>query len=322
MAWISFIKHDGMDIKSLYTLVAIAEHGSFLAASRALGLSPAAVSLHVKVIEDELGLSLFDRSVRPPALTEPGHRILARARSVIDAWEQLGDAAPAEIGGALSLGAIPTVVGSMLAPALARLRRQRPQLRITLTTAYSEELEDRVNRGLLDAALMMQPLSPPLDLRFEPIIVEPFHVVAPLVGEGHDDLSLLQALPYIRFRRHAWISHLIDAELSRRRVRLDAAMEIDTLSGVLALVENGLGASIVPARQLSTLRASSIRSVPFGKPVVSRAVGLLRRPDHPKAPQLDELVSALRAVDDTLAEGGEPQPLAEREHEAENTEKG
>ena len=72
-----------MDIRVLYTIVAIAEHGSFLAASRALSLSPAAVSLHVKIIEDELGEILFDRSVRPPVLTDAGRRTLERARRVL-----------------------------------------------------------------------------------------------------------------------------------------------------------------------------------------------------------------------------------------------
>ncbi len=285
-----------MDIKILYTLVAIAEHGSFLAASRALGLSPAAVSLHVKIVEEELGVALFDRSVRPPTLTEPGRRTLERARRVIDAWERLGDAGPSELGGMLAVGVVPTAVATLMAPALALLRERRPQLRLNVTTAYSEDLEDRVGRGLVDAALMMQPPSPPLDLEFETILVEPFHVVVPSSATGDADVALLEALPYIRFRRHAWITHIIEAELGRRRLKLDVIMEIDTLSGVLALVAAGLGCSIVPARQIQAYGAARVRSVAFGDPVVSRTLGLLRHRDHPKTRQLDELASALRAT--------------------------
>ncbi len=311
-----------MDIKILYTLVAIAEHGSFLAASRSLGLSPAAVSLHIKIIEDELGFTLFDRSVRPPVLTEPGRRTLARARRVIDAWERLGDTAPADVVGVLSIGAVPTAVGTLLAPALARLRERRPNLRVSLTTAYSEELAERVSRGTVDAALMMEPGSPPLDVRFDAIMVEPFHVVVAERLPGGDDETLLRTMPYIRFRRHAWLSSLIESELARRRLRLDAAMEIDTLSGVLALVDAGLGVSIVPARQLASFRATSLRSVPFGRPPVHRTVGLLRRPDHPRTPQLDEFLTALRDAEASPASpAGEPEPLAQREQEPETGEK-
>ncbi len=303
-----------MDIKVLLTLVAIAEHGSFLAASRSLGLSPAAVSLHVKIIEEELGVGLFDRSVRPPTLTEAGRRTLARARRVIEAWEQMSEGGQPEVGGMLALGVIPTAVSSLLAPALAELRRRRPQLRFNVTTAYSEELEERTVRGLLDGAVMMHPASTPIDLRFDPVLVEPLVVVAPAGTEGIDDSALMQSLPFIRFRRHAWIAHLIETELGRRRIRVDAAMEIDTLSGVLALVTEGLGVSIVPAHQLASLNARNLRTLTFGDPPVSRAMGLLRRPSHPKAPQLEELMGALRHT--AAAYSGEPQPEALKRGEA------
>jgi DNA-binding transcriptional LysR family regulator len=304
---ISRAKVNLMDIRVLYTIVAIAEHGSFLAASRALNLSPAAVSLHVKIIEDELGETLFDRSVRPPVLTDAGRRTLERARRVLSEWEKLGENGPTEVAGMLALGAVPTAVAGLLAPALARLRTLRPHLRVTLTTDYAEELEDRLTRGMLDAALTIQPTSPPLGLRFTPVLVEPFHVVAPTGTPGEIDTELLTALPYIRFRRHAWIAHLIEQELTRRRLRLDAAMEIDTLTGVLALVQSELGVSILPAGQIDAYQATRLRTLPFGDPPVSRTVGLLRRPDHPKAPQIEEFLSALQA---TVAGAPEPSEAA------------
>ncbi|NBB68928.1 MAG: LysR family transcriptional regulator [Alphaproteobacteria bacterium] len=285
-----------MDIRVLYTIVAIAEHGSFLAASRALNLSPAAVSLHVKIIEDELGETLFDRSVRPPVATDAGRRTLERARRVLAEWEKLGENGAGEAAGMLALGAVPTAVAGLLAPALARLRALRPQLRVTLTTDDAEELEDRLGRGMVDAALTIQPSSPPLGLRFTPVLVEPFHVVAPAGTPGDTDAELLTALPYIRFRGHAWIAHLIEQELSRRRLRLDAAMESDSLTGVLALVRAELGVAILPAGQIDDHHAVTLRTVPFGDPPVSRTIGLLRRPDHVKTPQIEEFVAALQAT--------------------------
>jgi DNA-binding transcriptional LysR family regulator len=315
---ISRAKVNVMDIRVLYTIVAIAEHGSFLAASRALNLSPAAVSLHVKIIEDELGETLFDRSVRPPVLTDAGRRTLERARRVLQEWEKLGENGSSEVAGMLALGAVPTAVAGLLAPALARLRALRPHLRFTLTTDYAEELEERLTRGMVDAALTIQPTSPPLGLRFTPVLVEPFQVVAPMGTPGERDADLLTALPFIRFRRHAWIAHLIEQELSRRRLRLDAAMEVDTLTGVLALVQAELGVSILPAGQIDAYQAARLRTLPFGDPPVSRTVGLLRRPDHAKAPQIEEFLSAVQAtvagaprptVSPDLRQGGESEAV-------------
>jgi len=308
-----------MDIRVLYTIVAIAEHGSFLAASRALNLSPAAVSLHVKIIEDELGETLFDRSVRPPVLTDAGRRTLERARRVLEEWEKLGENGPSEVAGMLALGAVPTAVAGLLAPALARLRTMRPHLRVTLTTDHAEELEDRLTRGMIDAAVTIQPTSPPIGLRFTPVLVEPFQVVAPLGAPGEKDTELLTSLPYIRFRRHAWIAHLIEQELSKRRIRLDAAMEVDTLLGALSLVQAELGASILPASQIDAYHATQLRTVPFGDPPVSRTIGLLRRSEHPKSPQIEEFLSALQGSIAGAPEPSRAAPSAEAgEHETVN----
>jgi len=304
-----------MDIRVLYTLVAIAEHGSFLAASRALGLSPAAISLHVKIIEDELGQALFDRSVRPPVLTEFGRRTLARARRVLEEWERLGDTAPGDVGGTLSLGAVPTVIAGLVAPALAQLAARQPRLAVALTTDYAEELEERLARGAIDAALTMEPASPPPSFRFARVLIEPFEVVAPVSAAARSDGELLASLPYIRFRRHAWIAHLVERELARRHLRLDTRMEVDTLSGAFALVEAGLGVSILPARQVAWRGGTKLRAVPFGEPAVTRTIGLLWRPDHPKAPQIDELKAALLAV----SAPSPAEPEAERQDEPVNS---
>ncbi|MEO1089629.1 MAG: LysR family transcriptional regulator [Pseudomonadota bacterium] len=302
-----------MDIKDLYTFVAIAEHGSFLAASRALGLSPAAVSLHVKTIEDSLGEILFDRSVRPPVLTDAGRRALLRARRALEAWEELSARQPPDVSGILEIGAVPTAIAGLLADGLAQMRRTSPQLKVHLSTGYSDELAERVTRGTLDAAVMMPPVTVPLGLAFDEVVVEPFHVVAAASAKGRTDLDLLRSQPYIRFRRQAWISRLIEGELERRKIRLEAAMEIDTLSGVLALVEAGLGVSILPLGQIGVHHATAIRAIPFGNPPATRTLGLLHRPDHPRAPQLLELKAALAAIVSTTraSNDADPEPVQE-----------
>lgn len=308
-----------MDIKGLYTFVAIAEHGSFLAASRALGLSPAAVSLHVKVLEEELGDQLFDRSVRPPVLTDHGRRSLEQARRVVAAWEQLGRHEPPEVGGVLEIGAVPTAVASIVAGGLAELRARHARLVVRLATGASEELEDRVTRGTLDAAVMMPPTVPSLGLTYVPIVREPFVVVAPAGTPAGSDIACLQALPYVRFRRHSSIARVVEGALERRGVRLEPQMEIDSAAGVLALVEAGLGVSILPASQVPAGVAAAISSRPFGEPAVERTLGLLHRPDHPRGPQLQKLMAALRAASAGQREQG---PLHRSQRDGEAKEKG
>ena len=125
-----------MDVKSLYTLIAIADHGSFGDAGRAVGLSTSGVSLQVRALEDELGVTLFDRSTRPPRLTDQGRDFVRRARDVIAAWENLSDSLKRDAArGVLRVGAVHTTVSSMVPPALARLQTRCPDLHIHLMTA-------------------------------------------------------------------------------------------------------------------------------------------------------------------------------------------
>ena len=81
-----------MDIKDLYTLIAIADRGSFAEAGTSLGLSLSAVSTQMRSLEESLSTKLFDRSRRPPVLTEAGLDFTNRARELIVHWESMSEA--------------------------------------------------------------------------------------------------------------------------------------------------------------------------------------------------------------------------------------
>ena len=78
-----------MSIRHLRTLLAIAERGSFAAAARDIHLTKSAVSMQMKALEEELGLALFDRSKRPPVLTEAGRALLPEAKELVGGYERL-----------------------------------------------------------------------------------------------------------------------------------------------------------------------------------------------------------------------------------------
>ncbi|MYD78746.1 MAG: LysR family transcriptional regulator, partial [Gammaproteobacteria bacterium] len=99
--------------------------------------------------------------------------------------------------------------------------------------------------------------------------------------------------PFIWFNRKSWAGRTIEQELNRRKIKVSANMEIDTLEAISSLVGAGLGVSIVPiclgARPLSR----RLRSVPFGKPVFRREIGALTQAQSVVSPQLTALLKAL-----------------------------
>lgn len=284
-----------MDVKTLYTLVTIADRGSFAEASKVLGISLSAVSMQMRSLEEELDIKLFDRSRRPPVLTENGLYLTVRARELIAHWESLSDSLKREATGAiLKLGAVHTAVSGVVPPALRRLQNQGHGVEIRLTTGLTHELEVAVLRGELDAAIVSEPEVERSELEFHVIVEEPLVVIAHASVAGDNDQELLENNPYVRFNRLAHVGRMVQHEFDRREITVASAMEIDSLEGAIAMVANNLGVSVVPDRGLLPALPTSIRIIPFGNPPIIRRLGLLMARGNPRIQFSHLLLQALK----------------------------
>ena len=286
-----------MDIKTLYTLIAIADRGSFIEAGNRIGLSLSAVSMQISALEDELGVTLFDRTRRPPILTDAGLALVHRARDLIAHWESMSASLKkGSAAGLLKLGSVHTCVSGVLPLALKRLQRQGHGLEVHVTTGLTHELEKAVYHRQLDVAIVTEPEAPRTGLDFLPFVDEALVVIVHRSAKGASDRDVLEGTPYVRFNRSARVGHLVQEEIVRRQIAVRSAMEIDNLEGVVAMVANGLGASVVPARGVKNEFPSTVRVLPFGDPPVTRRLGVLVPQDNPRAHLSRLLLDALRAV--------------------------
>ncbi|MGH8437713.1 MAG: LysR family transcriptional regulator, partial [Pseudomonas sp.] len=149
-----------MSLKALRTLVTIARHGTFARAADVLSLTPSAVSLHIRSLEEELQVSLFDRSRRQVSLTEAGHLAVERAEGILAAYDEMADALVSGPGlrGRLKIGAIHTALAGRLPAALVRIKAEHPHLHISVLSGMSAELARRVEDGELEAAITTEPV--------------------------------------------------------------------------------------------------------------------------------------------------------------------
>lgn len=286
-----------MDVKTLYTLIAIADRGSFAEAGHAIGLSLSAVSLQMRALEEELGLTLFDRSRRPPVLTDSGLALTLRARDLIAHWESMSEALKRDASvGLLKLGSVHTCVSGVLPLALKRLRQQGQGIDIHLTTGLTHELEKAVYHRQIDVAVVTEPESLRSELEFLPFGDESFVVITHRTTPGQLDKQVLESTPYVRFNRSARVGNLVQQEIARRQLAVRSVMEIDTLEGVIAMVANGLGSSVVPSRGVPHEFPASIRTLPFGAPALTRRLGILVPRDNPRVHLSQLLLAALKAV--------------------------
>ena len=286
-----------MDVKTLYTLIAIADRGSMAAAGQAIGLSHSAVSMQMRGLEEELGTRLFDRTRRPPVLTDAGLSLIHRARDLIAHWEGMSQALKRDASSVLlKLGAVHTCVSGVLPLALKRVRQQGHALEIHLTTGLSHVLEAAVMHRQLDVAIVTEPEGPRPDFVFTPFVDETMVVIVHRDTPGDTDKEVLQSTPYVRFNRAARVGVLVQDEMQRRGITPRSMMEIDNLEGVVAMVAHGLGASVVPARRMDNEFPRSIRTLPFGTPPLRRRLGLLMPRDNPRSHMSQVLLEALQAV--------------------------
>lgn len=287
-----------MSLRALRTLVAIAQYGSFARAAEAVHLTQSAVSLHVRRLEEEFNAPLFDRSKRLSVLTEAGHLAVERAQEILNLYDSIatdvGDGS--ELRGRLKLGVIQTALAGVLPSALAALSRQHPHLRVNVASGMSAELATRIDVGELDAAVTTEPVKPyPHGLISTPLYREGFSIIAPPGTDASDPRRLLQENPFIRFDRRAWAGRIIERELRRQRLTVQASMELDSHTAIIQMVSSGLGVAVMPLSLHDLANLHDVVCLPFGDPQLIRQVVLLERQDRPAGRLSGALIEAIRA---------------------------
>ena len=152
------------DTESLRCFVEAARTLNFRAASRIVGLTPAALGQRIKQLEEQMGVALFIRSTRRVELTEAGLAMLPRAQQTLDAARDSIRAARGELGPApmdVVLGTRHELGLSWLQPSLPLLETRFPHLTFHLYFGSGEDLSLRVMRHEVDCAVSSRRITEP-----------------------------------------------------------------------------------------------------------------------------------------------------------------
>lgn len=283
-----------MNIARFKTLLAIARLGTFSDAANAVHRTPAAVSQQMKNLEDELGVSLFDRSKHPPELNPAGNALIPKARKLLDLYESIAATVQddSKLEEELTIGPVPTTMTHLVPKALKVLQKQKPNLHVRVYPGLSNDLYTQVDRGFLDVALMTEPQKVHAHINWQAFAAEPLVVIAAHEIPINDPIELLETYPYIRFARRAWVGKSIDDWILDNNVRVRESIEIDNLEAVAIWAYHGLGVSIVPANCCLLDPGKPIKALvlPRSQP---RVLGLLSRLDSTKTAHIDDLRQSL-----------------------------
>ena len=297
-----------MDLRQLTTLVAIADHGSFSAAARALYTVQSNVSGHIARLERELGVVLVDR--QRGGLTDDGVVVVDKARRVLHELDDItaemasrGD----EVRGDSRLGVLGTTARWLLPALLTHLGRQHAGVHVTVHEGNTTSLIPRLLAQQVDAVIVHLPVDEP-EVIVEPLFAEDLvllvHTMHHLSKFETVSLADLALEPLMLPPRGTALRRVIDRAASGIGVELQAQVEIDGVRLLASLAFEGFGAAIVPATSVPRwLHGDFKRIVVPDRP--RRVVGWVqRRRPSPGAPTR-ALLGVLREV---VATQGAEQP--------------
>jgi LysR family hydrogen peroxide-inducible transcriptional activator len=278
-------------IRQLECAVAVADALHFGRAARACAITQPALSAQIQALEDLLGIRLFERGRRGVMVTAAGAPLIEQARAALAGLDRLVESAAREhepLTGTLRLGVIPTVAPYLLPPLLPAVRRAWPRLRLVLREEQTARLVEQLGLGALDVLLLALPVER-AGLEELPLLREPFTFVAPAshplakargplreAALADQEILLLEDGHCLRAQA---------LEVCRGAGAAPGRIQATSLTTLVQMVANGLGATLLPERALAVeLRADpGLVARPFARPAPSRTLGLAWRPGAARA---------------------------------------
>ena len=280
-----------MTIRLLKTLIAVAENGTFSAAADVIFVTHAAVSQQMKSLERDWDVVLFDRTRRTPELTPIGRSLVARAREVVSAYDNLVPSVLGDEGlrGHLSLGVLPTGMTGLVPFAIAAIKSVIPGLHIGVHPGQTNEHLIELERGRLDAAIISKPHVIPPNLTWSPIAEEAMELLVSQQITSDDPIEILTTNPFIRFSRRAVVSAMIENWLQKNNITVHDTMELENLESISGMVFANLGVSIVPSRCFQPANPLPLRHISLGPDAPVRKLGLMAQANTVKVRVLQEV---------------------------------
>jgi DNA-binding transcriptional LysR family regulator len=247
-----------LDPRRLAVLRAVADAGGVLAAATVLRLTPSAVSQHIARLEAEAGVTLLDRSRlggrRAAGLTAAG-RVLAGhagrlAEVLADAERDLA-ALTGQASGPVTVGAFPSAIRHLVAPAAAAVAARGPAVLVRVRQVEPEPGRAALRAGALDLLVdevdAEQPPARHAGLRAIRLLDDPYRLAVPAAWGPVADLEALLSRPWVDGPAGSAARRVLDRVAAHHDVSLARTHECLEFPASLAIVAAGLAVAVVPA---------------------------------------------------------------------------
>jgi LysR family hydrogen peroxide-inducible transcriptional activator len=296
-----------MTLTELKYIVAVARHRHFGHAAEACFVAQPTLSVAIKKLEDELGVSLFERGGSEVSVTPIGAQIVAQAERVLEqtaAIKELAKQNKDPLAGPLRLGVIYTIAPYLLPPLVKIMIDKVPQMPLVLQENFTAKLIEQLRQGELDAAIMALPL-PEHGLMVQTLYDEPFVVAIP----RHHPWAGRREIPAEDLKKetmlllgngHCFRDQVLEvcpemARFSSGGNGMQRTFEGSSLETIRHMVASGIGLTVLPRASVKDMHDPNgmISFVPFAPPAPSRRVVIAWRKSFTRRAAIDAIVKAV-----------------------------
>lgn len=270
-----------MDLKQLRAFVTVADTGNVTRASALLNLVQPAVSRQLRLLEEDLGTELFDRSRHGMQLTPPGKAMLEYARRILNEVERAkAEIQPTDgpVAGIVTIGLLASLSDLLATALVVEVRRRYPRIRLRVMIGYAGHLWDWIEKGDVDAALLYGQKETPA-LQVKALLEESLWVVAPpsarLSRKRPLMLEQVAQHPFILPSAPQGLRAVIEHAATESGLTLDVIAETNALSVQKSLVAEGQGWTILPVVCITQeLERGELSAAPLVPPGLRRTIVL------------------------------------------------
>lgn len=248
-----------MELNYLQTFVVVAEEKSITQAAKRLFTTPSSISVHIKNLEDELGVQLFERSSRGMVITTKGKILLEKAKQTLQSVQDLVNHAAqlqSQLMGEVRLG-LNASLGFLRIPLLLEnLRNNSPGIQLKLVNQSTGRILEQIVAGQLDVGFVYNSVS---DARLHqiPLATVPLSVAgsATCSDELFDnpDWAQLATYPWICSDYHCPFQEIIDQKFSELGLDYQPAIRTNDEFNRAELVQAGAGLSLLESCEAERL---------------------------------------------------------------------
>jgi len=290
-----------LKLKDLRYLVALAEQRHFGRAAARCFVSQPTLSAQLKKLEQSLGVQLIERAPNNVSLTPAGEEIVARARLILEASDEVVTLARSHrdpLAGRLRVALLPTI-GPYLLPRVAPvIRRQLPRVQLRLYEYQTATMLEKLHAGELDLGILALPVEL-LGLEARELYREPFIVALPehhpLAARDTVRASDLKGESLLLLEEGHCLREQALEVCARVGARDDQDFRATSLETLRQMVATGAGVTLLPelACRGAYRSARGVTLRPFARPVPVRHVGALWRKTTARRPLIEALCSLI-----------------------------